>query len=383
MPFKKSGLGLLLLTFALAGCKSEVLDPAGPVATQQRDLLISATLLMLLIIIPVMALTLWFGWQYRAGNPKADYRPNWDHSTKLELVIWAAPLLIIISLGAMTWVGTHLTDPFRPLAQDGKGRSLEGVAPLRVDVVALDWKWLFILPDEGVAAVNDLALPVGRPVEFHLTAQTAMNAFYVPAMAGMVYAMPGMETRLNGLFDREGTFQGIASHYSGAGFSGMKFKVNAVDDKGFSDWVAQAKSGATLDRPAYLKLAEKSENNPPAYFGAVEDGLFERAVNRCVPEGKMCQSEMMALDMKAGTGAAAPLALALPRPGGLVTGGLVTGGLVTGGCSIAEPKAACTALARQAAALPATGPLLGRGLPSPGELAPNPFVSLPATPSDL
>ena len=188
MPFKLRWLGLSALTLVLMGCKSEVLAPAGPVATEQRDLLISSTLLMLLIIIPVMPLTVWFGWYYRAGNKAATYRPNWDHSTKLELVIWAAPLFIIISLGALTWVGTHMTDPYRPLAKDGKGQSLEGVEPLNVQVVALDWKWLFILPEEGVASVNELALPVGRPVEFHLTSDSVMNAFYIPAMAGMIYA---------------------------------------------------------------------------------------------------------------------------------------------------------------------------------------------------
>ncbi len=372
MSFKLKGLGLALVTLALAGCKSEVLDPAGPVAAQQKDLLISSTLLMLLIILPVMALTIWFGWYYRAGNKTADYRPDWDHSTKLELVIWAAPLFIIISLGAMTWVGTHLTDPWRPLAKTGTGQSLEGVKPLQVEVVSLDWKWLFILPEEGVASVNDLALPIGRPVQFRLTSDTVMNAFYIPAMAGMIYTMPGMETQINGLFDHKGEFQGLSSHYSGAGFSGMRFKVHAVDDKGFADWVAAAKTAPLLDRAAYLKLAEKSENNPPAYFGSVEQGLFARAVNRCVIEGKMCQSQMMALDAKGGTGVATPLALASANPA------LMPAGFVTGACSLDELEAAKLP---KAAALPSILPLLGHGLAAPG--APNPLAALPISPSDL
>ncbi|NBZ87750.1 ubiquinol oxidase subunit II [Stagnihabitans tardus] len=373
MPFKLRWLGLSALTLVLMGCKSEVLDPAGPVALEQRDLLISSTLLMLIIIIPVMVLTVWFAWVYRAGNKAADYRPNWDHSTKLELVIWAAPLFIIISLGALTWVGTHMTDPYRPLAEDGKGQSLEGVEPLNVQVVALDWKWLFILPEEGVASVNELAVPVGRPVEFHLTSDSVMNAFYIPAMAGMIYAMPGMQTELNGLFDHAGTFQGTASHYSGAGFSGMKFKVHALDDKGFADWVAKAKQGAVLDSATYLALAEKSEKNPVAYYGQVEEGLFARAVNLCVIEGKMCQAEMMALDMKGGTGVATPLA-SLPGR----NPALAQAGFVTGVCTVEELLAASLP---ERAPIPRTEPLLGHGLTLPG--APNPLATLPLSPSDL
>jgi cytochrome o ubiquinol oxidase subunit 2 len=365
----------MALTLALMGCKSEVLDPAGPVALQQRDLLINSTLLMLLIILPVMALTAWFGWYYRKGNAKATYLPNWDHSTKLELVIWAAPLFIIISLGAMTWVGTHLTDPYRPLATGSDGKPLAETTPIRVEVVALNWKWLFILPEQGVASVNDLAVPVGRPVEFHLTADTVMNAFYVPAMAGMIYAMPGMETELNGLFDHSGTFQGTAAHYSGHGFSGMKFKVHALDEAGFADWVAKAKTGETLDRKAYLALAEKSENVAPRYFGTVEAGLFARAVNLCVVEGKMCQAEMMALDMQGGTGVASPLALAERNPA------LGLAGYVTGACTVEELRSAKLAATR--AALPTTEKLAGHGLPQPGVAAPYPLAALSSSPSDL
>ncbi|MCW1919832.1 ubiquinol oxidase subunit II [Rhodobacter sp. KR11] len=366
MPFKLRWFGLLALSLALMGCKSEVLDPAGPIATEQRDLLISSTLLMLVIILPVMVLIGWFGWQFRAGNKGAVYRPNWDHSTKLELVIWAAPLFIIISLGALTWVGTHLTDPYRPLAQDGRGQSLEGVEPLTVQVVALDWKWLFILPEEGVASVNELSVPVGRPVRFELTSDSVMNAFYIPAMAGMIYAMPGMQTELNGLFDHEGTFQGLASHYSGAGFSKMRFKVHAVDDAGFDAWVNAARDDETLDRAAYLQLAQKSEGDAPRQFGAVEQGLFARAVNLCVEEGKMCQAEMMALDMKGGTGVATPLALLDDRP------------FVTGACSIDELTAATLP---RLTALPVMTPLRGHGLTAPG--TPRDVAGLPLPPSDL
>jgi len=200
-----------------------------------------------------------------------------------------------------------------------------------------------------------------------------MNAFYIPAMAGMVYAMPGMETRLHGLFDHAGDFQGTAAHYSGAGFSGMKFKVHAVDDKGFAAWVDQAKKGALLDRAAYLKLAEKSEKNPVVTYGAVEQGLFNRAVNLCVVEGKMCQAEMMALDMKGGTGVATPLA-SLPGR----SPALMAAGFVTGACSVQELQAATLP---QQAALPDMAPLVGHGLTTPG--TPNPLATLPLSPSDL
>src|SRR4051794_4746937 len=181
----------------LGGCDMVVLSPSGYVAAQQRDLLIGATLLMLLIIIPVMGLTIFFAWRYSARRSSV-YDPNWSHSANLELIIWTAPLLIIICLSAITWVGTHLLDPFRPLENIGERRPIAAnVEPLEIDAVALDWKWLFIYPQYGVAAVNQAAAPVDRPIRFHITAQSVMNAFFVPALAGMIYAMPGMESQLN------------------------------------------------------------------------------------------------------------------------------------------------------------------------------------------
>lgn len=182
----------------LAGCGLVVLDPAGDVAKQQGDLILISTGLMLLIIVPVMLLTIFFAWRYRASNKEATYKPDWDHSTQLELVIWSAPLLIIICLGAITWVATHLLDPYRPLARTGPGRAVAAeVQPLDVEVVALDWKWLFIYPEQGVATVNELAVPAHRPLRFRISASSVMNSFYVPALAGQIYAMPGMETKLH------------------------------------------------------------------------------------------------------------------------------------------------------------------------------------------
>ncbi|RQP05093.1 MAG: ubiquinol oxidase subunit II [Paracoccus sp. BP8] len=296
----------LALLLPLAACKAEVLAPAGDIAARQRDLLVISTLLMLLIIVPVMVLTVVFARRYRERNRDAVYRPDWDHSTKLEFVIWAAPLLIIITLGALTWVGTHLLDPYRPLDRIASDRPVtEAHEPLPVQVVAMDWKWLFIYPEQGIASVNEMAVPVDRPVAFTLTSTSVMNAFYIPAMAGMIYAMPGMETKLNGVFNHPGEYKGIASHYSGHGFSGMHFKALATDEAGFDAWVEKVRaSGGTLDRPRYLELEAPSENVPPMSFAEVDPQLFQRIVNMCVEPGKICMAEMMALDAQGGTGLA-------------------------------------------------------------------------------
>ncbi|MFT4012535.1 MAG: ubiquinol oxidase subunit II [Paracoccus sp. (in: a-proteobacteria)] len=296
---------------ALAGCKMEVLRPSGDVAERQKDLLLVSTGLMLLIIIPVMVLTVLFAWRYRASNRQATYRPDWDHSTKFELVIWAAPLLIIICLGALTWVGTHLLDPYRPLDRLSASQPVPDEEPLRVEVVALDWKWLFIYPEQGIATVNELAVPTNREIEFSLTSSTVMNAFYIPAMAGMIYAMPGMETKLHGVFNNAGEYQGLASHYSGHGFSGMRFKTHAVDRDSFDAYVDQARAnGGVLDRAKYLELEVPSENAKPQTFAQVDPELFDRAVNMCVEQGKICMAEMMALDARGGTGMAGTVNMA-------------------------------------------------------------------------
>ncbi|MFD1059619.1 ubiquinol oxidase subunit II [Paracoccus fistulariae] len=299
----------LFLALAVTACKPVVLSPSGDVAAQQRDLLVISTLLMLVIIIPVMLMTGLFAWHYRAKNKDATYEPDWDHSTKLELVIWAIPLLIIITLGALTWVGTHLLDPYRPLQietathLDGTPQEVVAKEPLQVQVVALDWKWLFIYPEYNVASVNEMAAPVDRPIEFTLTSSTVMNAFYIPAMAGMIYAMPGMETKLHGVFNEPGDYHGIASHYSGAGFSGMNFTAMARDQAGFDEWIAKLEdSDQTLDRARYLELEKPTENVDPMAFSRVDPQLFQRAVNMCVEEGKMCMAEMMARDRAGGMG---------------------------------------------------------------------------------
>jgi len=302
-------LPLVLLGVLLGGCDTVVLSPSGYVAAQQRDLLIGATLLMLLIIIPVMGLTVFFAWRYSAKR-SAVYDPNWSHSANLELIIWTAPLLIIICLSAMTWVGTHLLDPFRPLEKIGERRPVAAnVEPLEIEVVALDWKWLFVYPQYGIATINQAAAPVDRPIRFHITAQSVMNAFYVPALAGMIYAMPGMESQLNAVMNLPGSYDGFSTNYSGAGFSGMRFDFEALDQAGFDVWVGKARveGQPMLGRAEYLALAEPSENVPKASFSDVDPDLFRRIVNRCVEEGRLCIDQMAALDARGGTGLAGTL----------------------------------------------------------------------------
>lgn len=290
----------------LGGCQMVVLDPAGDVAQQQGDLVVISTLLMLIIIVPVMALTGLFAWKYRATNTAATYKPDWDHSTQLELLIWAVPLLIIICLGAVTWVGTHMLDPYRPLARTAPGRAVEaGVKPLEVQVVALHWKWLFIYPEQGIATVNELAVPEGRPLRFRISSSSVMNSFYVPAMAGQIYAMPGMETKLNAVFNQTGNYEGFSANYSGAGFSNMRFGVRSMTPAGFERWVEGARQrGTVLDRAAYLTLERPSEKEPVRRYASVEAGLFDRVVNLCVEPGKMCMHDMMAIDERGGMGRA-------------------------------------------------------------------------------
>jgi cytochrome o ubiquinol oxidase subunit 2 len=298
---------LLPLLFLLTGCdRLVVLDPSGDIARQQGQLIVIATALMLLVIVPVIALTLFFAWRYRASNRSAPYTPDWDHSTQLELVIWGGPLLIILALGAITWVTTHTLDPYRPLDRIAPGKPIPAdVKPLEVQVVSLDWKWLFIYPEQGVAAVNELALPVNRPVRFLLTSSNVMNAFYVPELAGMIYTMPSMQTQLNAVANQPGEFVGFSANYSGAGFSWMRFAVHATDEAGFQAWVNKARAtGERLDRARYLALEKPSEREPARLFAAVDPGLYDAILNRCVDPRKMCMHEMMAIDAAGGRSAA-------------------------------------------------------------------------------
>ena len=296
---------LLIPTVALlSGCNWVLMNPSGDVALQQRNIILISTGLMMLIIVPVIALTLLFAWRYRKANTKADYRPDWDHSTQLELVIWAAPLLIIIALGAITWISTHTLDPYRPLSRIDANRPVPAdVKPLVVEVVALDWKWLFIYPEQGIALVNEMAAPVDRPIQFNITASSIMNSFFIPALAGQIYAMPGMETKLSAVINKPGEFDGFSANYSGHGFNGMRFKFHGMATADFDKWVESNKtSGKQLTRADYLLLEKPSEREPVQRYASVDASLYKAIVNRCVEANKMCMEDMMAIDARGGMG---------------------------------------------------------------------------------
>ncbi len=307
----------LLLASALlplTGCNTILLNAPGDIARQQGDLIVVSTLLMLLIIVPVIALTLFFAWRYRASNAKATYKPDWDHSTQLELVIWAAPLVIIIALGAITWITTHTLDPYRPLDRIAEDKPIPaGTQPLVVEVAALNKQWLFLYPEQGIAAVNELAAPVDRPIEFRITSTTVMHSFYIPALAGMIYAMPGMQTKLHAVMNAPGEYEGFSANYSGANFSGMRFKFHGVDEAGFEQWVAKVKAGGpALDRATFAGLDAAPKNpahpyeeqsvrpQPVQYFGSIDGDLFHAILNRCVDPAQPCMDAVMAKDHMAG-----------------------------------------------------------------------------------
>src|SRR3569832_789442 len=268
----------------LSGCNSVLLNPSGSVAAQQGHLIVQSTFLMLLIVIPVIVLTVVFAWKYRQSNKEATYTPDWDHSTQLELVIWAAPLLIIIALGALTWISSHTLDPFRPLRRLDSARAVPAqVKPLPIEVVALDWKWLFIYPEQGIATVNEVAAPVDVPINFKITASSVMNSFFVPALAGQVYAMPGMQTQLNAVMNSPGEYEGFSANYSGAGFSGMRFRFKGLSPEGFSQWVQSVKgSGQQLSKERYVNLAAPSDNEPVRLYSSVDMSLYDAILNQCV-----------------------------------------------------------------------------------------------------
>lgn len=275
-----------------------VMNPSGDIARQQADLILISTYLMLLIIVPVIFLTFYFAWKYRQSNTEAEYDPDWDHSTKLELVIWGAPLLIIIVLGLITWVSTHKLDPYRPLDRlDESTPVAKSAEYLDVEVVAMDWKWLFIYPEQGIATVNELVTPVNKPIRFTITASSVMNSFFIPALAGQIYAMPGMATKLHAVLNEPGQYTGFSANYSGAGFSHMRFGYKGVSDEQFDQWVRQVKgSGKTLNRPRMLELEKPSTKHPVEHFASVDQTLFHAVVNRCVADGTVCMDQQMAMD---------------------------------------------------------------------------------------
>jgi cytochrome o ubiquinol oxidase subunit II len=262
------GVTLTAIALLLASCSEGVLAPHGPIGKAELVILYDATAIMLAVVIPVILLTIGFAWWFRAGNTRARYLPKWEYSGRIEMIVWSIPALVIVFLGGIAWIGSHDLDP---------PRSIDPAAvALDVDVVSLDWKWLFIYPNNGVASVNRLVVPVGTAIRFRLTSASVMNSFFVPQLGSQIYTMAGMTTRLNLQADQPGKYQGFSAQFSGDGFSDMRFELVAVPADQYAGWVETAKAqGQTLDMTAYDTLAHPSKAVAPMTYARVAPGLFE------------------------------------------------------------------------------------------------------------
>lgn len=270
--FSRGALSLTtLLALPLAGCTG-VLDPQGPVGKSEKLILFDSLAVMLVIVIPVIIATIFCAWWFRASNTRARYRPDWTFSGTLELIVWAIPTLVIAFLGGIAWYGSHVLDPFRALP--GK------VKPVEVEVVSLDWKWLFIYPKEHIASVNQLVIPVGTPVHFRMTSSGVMNSFFVPQLGSQMYTMASMTSQLSLQADHPGRYEGLSAQFSGAGFATMRFSVKAVTPADYRAWVAQTQgSGPALTPASYITLATPGANAPIATYKTVDPKLFDAIVD--------------------------------------------------------------------------------------------------------
>ncbi|MCC8935575.1 ubiquinol oxidase subunit II [Bradyrhizobium sp. Arg68] len=271
----------LLAAATLGGCDG-VLDPKGPIALAERQILFNATGIMLAIVIPVALATLGVAFWFRASNGRARYRPDFVYSGRIEMLVWSIPLMTVLLVGTVAWIGAYDLDPPKPIASSTK--------PLKVQVVSLDWKWLFIYPEQGVASINHLTIPAGTPVSFELTSAGVMNSFFVPQLAGQIYTMAGMVTRLNLVADHPGTYRGMSANYSGAGFSDMVFTVDAIAPDSFAQWAAATGSvGPVLDAQAYSALVKPSRAVAPFTYRSVADGLFANVMSAAMqPTQGLC-----------------------------------------------------------------------------------------------
>jgi cytochrome o ubiquinol oxidase subunit 2 len=269
-------MGLSIL--GLSACARSILDPVGPVGADDAQILIDATLIMLAIIVPTILLAFWMAWRYRASNTKAEYLPYWSYSGRIEAVVWSIPILTILFIGGVIWIGSYKLDPFRPLPSK--------TPALEVQVVSLDWKWLFIYPQQGIATVNQLVVPAGTPVHFSITSASVFNVFFIPRLGSMIYAMPGMVSQLNLQADRPAQLFGQSSHFSGDGFSDMQFPVKSLPPAEFAAWAQGLHSGGPmLDRAAYTGLARQSQNVTPFTYSGVDPQLFHAIAMQTLPPG--------------------------------------------------------------------------------------------------
>lgn len=311
MPAKiLRNLLILPLAIVLGGCNMIILHPSGIPGKQESSLLIVSAVLTGLIIIPVLIAIAVIAIRYRHSNDKARYEPEWDHSNRLELLMWAAPILIITALGAATWVESHKLDPFHPLTQtetasnrssSANAGQVSPVKPLVIDVTSLEWKWLFFYPRYGIATVNQVAAPINVPITFNLTAKSMMNSLFIPALAGMIYNMPNMQTKLHAEINKVGNYRGFSGNFSGHGFTNMRFRFLGLTAKGFAHWVHVVKTtGTDLSRQAYLELAKPSSSVPVHYYSHYMPGLYNRILNRCVKKDQLCLYQVMAIDAHGG-----------------------------------------------------------------------------------
>ena len=266
------------LILAISGCQRGVLDPQGAVGSAEKTILLDSLAIMLAIVVPTIVAILGFAFWYRAGNSRARYRPDFAYSGRIELIVWAIPLLVIILLGGVAWIGSHQLDPAEKLASKNQ--------PIDVQVVSLDWKWLFVYPAQHVASVNELVVPAGVPIHFLLTSASVMNTFFVPQLGSMIYTMNGMQTQLNLIADHPGTYPGLSGHFSGDGFPGMHFNVRALPGDQFAGWVeATRASGPSLDADTYRKLARQSMDVQPFTYREADPDLFRKVVTQEVAPG--------------------------------------------------------------------------------------------------
>lgn len=273
-----------------------IFDPQGPIGAAEKTILIDSVAIMLAIVVPTIVATFGFAWWFRASNTRARYLPDWEYSGRIELLVWSVPALVVMLLAGVTWIGAHQLDPQRPIASPHD--------PLEIQVISLDWKWLFIYPDQKVATVNTLTLPAGVPVHFALTSASVMNVFFIPQLGSMIYTMNGMATRLNLLADKPGTLQGLSAQFSGDGFSDMHFEVRVVPAAEFADWATTAsQSSEVLDAARYAWLAQQATKVTVATFRLAQPDLFQSVVMQTIPPA-------------AGPPVSQPRASVSPRSGG-------------------------------------------------------------------
>lgn len=269
------GIGALIYAFAvyIAGVDVPVLQPKGYIGKKELELIIASVLLMLVVVVPVFILTFLFAVKYRDGNKNAKYLPDWEHSYLAESIWWGIPVIIIVILAFITWFTTHELSPYKPI-ENGK-------KPITIQAVALEWKWLFIYPEEGIATVNYIQFPEKTPINFQITADAPMNSFWIPQLGGQIYAMPSMKTKLHLIADEQGVFRGVSSNFSGKGFAGMNFEAEAVSDDTFRSWVRKVKNARrSLSQAEYNRLAKPSSYNSVELFSTADPHMFDAIVEQ-------------------------------------------------------------------------------------------------------